>query len=351
MPEYIKVWIIVPTMRKDKIDLSRPVAVWKGQELIDGKVVPTLVVILRTCGCDWSRQSGCTMCGYNAESVSKVSEEDLNAQVAHALSSYGGEPVVKIYTSGSFLDAREVPEPAEVMQRFLNGGAQRIVIESRPEYVGPSLPLLVELEQKVEVAIGLETASEKVRSQSINKGFTFEQYAIAAKAVRNAGARVRTYLLLKPPFLNERDAIEDCARSIETVAKMSDVISINPVNVQRGTLVERLWKRGEYRPPWLWSLLDVMRRGNASKPNEVILVSDPSGGGTPRGAHNCGKCDSGALDAVGRFSLSQDPGELDLEPCECQTTWKAMLDVEPAAMTTIDLARHVREGSLESHDD
>ncbi|MBI5000948.1 MAG: archaeosine biosynthesis radical SAM protein RaSEA [Euryarchaeota archaeon] len=338
-------------MRKDEINLSSPVAVWKSQELCDGKVVPTLVVILRTCGCAWSRTSGCTMCGYDAESVSNVSEEDLDAQVARALSAHNSEPVVKIYTSGSFLDLREIPRPAEVFQRFLDKGAQRIVVESRPEYVETSLPLLEKSGRKVEVAMGLETASDKIRSLSINKGFTFGQYAIAAKGIKKAGARVRTYLLLKPPFLNERDAIEDCSRSIDAAAKMSDVISINPVNVQRGTLVERMWKRGEYRPPWLWSLLEALRRGHAAIPKDVMLVSDPSGGGTPRGVHNCGKCDGRVLEAVKRISLSQDAGALSIESCACRQSWEAMLDVEPAAMTTIDLARHVREGSPDAEDD
>ncbi|MEW5936405.1 MAG: archaeosine biosynthesis radical SAM protein RaSEA, partial [Candidatus Thermoplasmatota archaeon] len=261
---------------------------------------------------------------------------------AHVLQRYKGEGVVKLYTSGSFLDPAEIPEPQRLLDKVIEAGARRVVVESRPEYIAPSLERVKQYEGHIEVALGLETSSDILRERAVCKGFTFEDYSAAAAHLRDAGARVRTYLLLKPPFLTERDALLDCVRSMRDAAPHSHVLSINPVNVQRGTLVERLWRRGAYRPPWLWTLLEVLRRGREILPGDVLLVSEPSGGGTRRGAHNCMGCDRRILDAVRRFSLSQDSKALHPEHCGCIETWLDILELEPAAFTTTDLLRAER---------
>ena len=49
---------------------------------------------------------------------------------------------------------------------------------------------------------------------------------------------------------------------IEQVAERSDEISVNPMNIQRGTIIDRLHRNNEYRPPWLWSLVEMIRRAH-----------------------------------------------------------------------------------------
>ncbi|NTV27615.1 MAG: TIGR01210 family radical SAM protein, partial [Methanothrix sp.] len=53
-------------MAKDerRLDLKRPVTVWRSQDLMDGSIAESLTMILRTVGCRWNR---CTMCGYAGE--------------------------------------------------------------------------------------------------------------------------------------------------------------------------------------------------------------------------------------------------------------------------------------------
>ena len=41
--------------------------------------------------------------------------------------------------------------------------------------------------------------------------------------------------MFKPPFMSEADALDHCVKWIEAVAEQSDEISINPMNIQRGT--------------------------------------------------------------------------------------------------------------------
>ena len=318
----------VKRIRKDEF-----AACWSERETERARA---LVVILRTNGCSWAAKGGCLMCGYSSESLDGVCAEDIASQVERALERYKGEAVVKIYTSGSFLDEREIPAPAETLQAFLDAGAKRLLVESRPQFVEPSLPWLRGFSGRLEVAMGLETASDRVRERCVRKGFTFADFIVASGKLRGAGATVRTYLLLKPPFLGEADAMADAVASLKAAAEHSDVISINPVNVQRRTLVERMWRRAEYRPPWLWSLAEVLRTAEKGK---ARLVSSPSGGGTKRGVHNCGSCDDGFLSAVEKFSMTQDADAFDGLDCACRDRWRDALELETLAMTTTDLER------------
>jgi radical SAM enzyme (TIGR01210 family) len=140
---------------------------------------------------------------------------------------------------------------------------------------------------------------------------------------------VRTYVLLKPPFLTEAEAIADSIATINYASKVSDTVSLNPVNVQKGTLVEKMWRNWSYRPPWLWSVLEVLK---ASSGRAKRLVCEPTGGGRERGAHNCGKCDDAILSSIKAFSESQDPSRLGWPECSCREIWSGAKEIEGYAM-------------------
>src|SRR5512136_464101 len=111
-------------------------AIWKERDVVDGRKVDAIVVIFRTVGCWWSRKRGCLMCGYNqAASETGIGEGELLKQLDAAKAKFQGERMLKIYTSGSFLDEREVPLP--VRKRILDefSSCERILFESRPEFV------------------------------------------------------------------------------------------------------------------------------------------------------------------------------------------------------------------------
>jgi radical SAM enzyme (TIGR01210 family) len=109
------------------------------------------------------------------------------------------------------------------------------------------------------------------------------------------------------------------------------------VNVQKFTLIERQWKKGDYRPPWIWSLIEVMKRcaGNVN----ARLMSSPSGGGTQRGVHNCGTCDVPALGAVESFSFSQNIKDVESISCDCKRLWRELMTAETLLGTSSDVMR------------
>ncbi len=307
------------TSRRDLI------GVWTEKDRLNGKVVDSLVIILRTRGCYWAQHSGCSMCGYYNDTNPNITGEDIIKQIEYAKTRYAGERLVKIYTSGSFLDDREVPAKVQVYIIESFADADRIIIETRPEFVTDEKLKFIKDYGNVMIALGLESANNETLLLRINKGFTVEQYVKAAEDLISYDIPVKTYVLLKPPFMTERMAIEEAVQSIIFASKYSEVISLNPMNIQSNTLVEYLWKRGEYRAPWLWSVVEVLKR-TAGIGKDVI--SYPTAGGTKRGAHNCGKCDKKVLEAIYDFSLTQNSSKLNGVSCECRERWKKLIEYE-----------------------
>ncbi|MFQ5918436.1 MAG: archaeosine biosynthesis radical SAM protein RaSEA [Thermoplasmata archaeon] len=318
-------------------DPKQYISAWTEPELLDGKVVDAFVLILRTKGCYWARKSGCSMCGYVSDGYVNVSEEDLLTQWSAALEVYQGQPVVKLYNSGNFFDPSEIPAAARRrILRDLGGRCEKVVVENLPQLVRtPLLEEALDLCPRFEVAIGLETASDYLRDHTVSKDFTFAHYEEAVGVAHAAGVSVKTYLLFKPPFLSERAAMHDTIASVQAIDGLSDTISINPTNVQRDTLVDRLYRRGEYRPPWLWSLVEVLK---AVRRTESRVLSKPTGGGHHRGTHNCGHCDAVVLRAVEDYSLQREDW-LDEPTCSCHEDWDTYLRVEDLARASVDLDR------------
>jgi radical SAM enzyme (TIGR01210 family) len=309
-----------------------PVSVWREQELLGDEVVDTLVAVLATRGCSHERDDGgCSMCGYAAETPHRPpSEEELLAQVEKVASQRGGARWVKLYTSGSMLDPEEVPPGVVDAISRAFGDVDMLTVESRAEHITADRVRALGDPGRTEVAIGLESACDDVLAGSINKEMTLADFRSAASRVTDAGASVRAYVLLKPPFLTESEAIDD---ALEAVMAASDagasVVSVNPVNIHGGTLVDHLHHRGEYEPPWLWSVVEVLRRADEGLPESTRVMSSPTAGGRPRGAHNCGTCDEQVLRAVEFHRLGDGPGELERVPdCDCRTRWRAQLDLE-----------------------
>ncbi|MDD2473342.1 MULTISPECIES: archaeosine biosynthesis radical SAM protein RaSEA [unclassified Methanoculleus] len=313
---------------------EKPLASWRGKDLHEGRILDTLTVIFRSGGCSWNR---CRMCGYRHERYPDLARDELAErlirQVRWVKENFRDEDyqVLKVFTSGSFFDPDEVPPAARrtVAEAFRG---KVVIAETRPEYVDAEV--LREFREGIDtgawarplsVAVGLETTNDFIRERSIDKGFTYADFLRAAAAARTAGVGTKAYLLMKPPFLTEREARDDMVRSIRDVSSVADSISMNLCTVQGRTEVERLWKQHAYRPPYLWSVLDVLIG------SPVHILCDPVGGGQIRGPHNCGACDGQIVKGIGDYSLSGDVGLLRAlaeTECKCKEEWEFVLDQE-----------------------
>lgn len=305
---------------------------WREPEALGKDRVAAFVLILRTRGCYWADIKGCSMCGYSRDTLGRsATPAELAEQLEHAMDRYRDEPYVKVYTSGSFLDDREV-DPASRLSlvHAFSGRARRLLIESLPEFVVPERvdPLRRAFAGELEVALGLESTQPETLSRFVTKPEAPQEYFDAAARLRQWGILAKGYLLLKPPYLTEREAVEDVVTSIATAAEKFDALSVNPVHIQNGTVVEWLYRRRQYRPPWLWSLVEAIDRG-ARVRGRTRLVTFPTAGGLRRGPHNCGRCDGTVLAALESASLDQSFDALASLACECRNTWAAQSALEP----------------------
>jgi hypothetical protein len=324
--------------RKDRTyDPHEPTRVWLDEDNTPDGVRQSLTIILNTGGCRWARAGGCTMCGYVAESVEggSVAHEALVDQLDACLdhereAAEEPSPLVKIYTSGSFLDEREVGAETREHVAETFADRERVVVESLPDFVDrEKLRDFTDRGLAVDVAVGLETATDRVRHDCVNKYFDFADFEAACAEAGAAGAGVKAYLLMKPPFLTEREAVDDMVSSVRRCADVDNchTVSMNPCNVQRYTMVDELYFRGGYRPPWLWSVAAVLEE---TADADAIVVSDPVGHGSDRGPHNCGECDDRVQRAIKDFDLRQDPSVFGQVECDCHAVWETVLEEETA---------------------
>lgn len=334
-------------MRGDPGDLTEYIRAWSEDDVIDGRPCRAFVVILKTRGCTWALAGGCTMCGYANESAwSKVSEEQLVAQFERAWRGYRDEELVKIYTSGSFLDRHEVmPGAQRRILETIGRAPQKVAFESLPGFVvDDTFAPLEGLVQRMEVGIGVESCNDRVLRDSINKGHGFATFPRAAAICRRHGVSVKAYLMCKPPFLKESDALRDCTATIVRAAPHADVVSLNPTNVQGRTVVDALFRRGSYRPPWLWTLVQALLEGRTAAEGEGfggILKSDVIAAGQDRGARNCGKCDERVVGYLKKYKDTQDKRFLAMclekVDCPCRAEWQLVRELGPLIPAYKDL--------------
>ncbi len=315
---------------------DRPAASWTGKDLVDGEIIDSLTIIFRTSGCYWGCAGGCTMCGYVYDSATEIpDDDDLDSQLEHALKKASDleKMVVKIFTSGSFLDENEISRNSRkniLLQLRDDDRIVKVIVETRPEFVtdqtmNDCMDLIAG--KPFEIAVGLETSSDKIRSESINKGFSFKDFVRASEIAKTRGITTKAYLLLKPPFISESMAVDDIIRSVNDIHPYAGTVSINLCNVQKGTLVEMLWERKQFRPPWLWSIVEILKKTKSTHP-DLVIMSDPVGAGSQRGPHNCKICSRDVADAVRNFSLTQDIRVLDSVSCECRYLWGKIIELD-----------------------
>jgi radical SAM enzyme (TIGR01210 family) len=349
--------------RQQSWDASEPATVYYTPEtLADGTPCSAVTVILRTKGCHWWWSSGCTFCGYFNDTRDDVTNEDLHSQWAYAkkkFEDFKDHAMVKVYTSGSLLEDREIPvEFQETVLRDCQELGKELIVESRCEQLTEEkLAWASQLNQSFAVAIGLEAYDDEVLRFHVNKGFTTKSWDRAVENLKKFDIRVKTYLMFKPPFMSEADALIHGVRWIEQVADRSDEISVNPMNIQRGTIIDRLHRNNEYRPPWLWSLVEMIRRAhptihpkggkNGDADQVCRLIIHPTAGGKIRGAHNCGACDSVVVAAIERYAVSGELEEFEGLSCECEKAWKEEILLEQTLPVPLGISKHRRGNVLD----
>lgn len=276
------------------------------------------------------------MCGHTAAQVTHpVAPMNFVGQfrAEHAKYDFSKNPILCLYNNGSYLNDAEMPPTARSQINRMIAGDTRIrevVFETRADSVTSAKlrQLRAELpETRIVIAMGLESANDLVRDLCICKGLSLEAFKRAAALVLEEGLDLRTYVLLKPPFLTEKEAIDDAVGSVRFAASLGGAVHIECCTVQGYTLVNYLEDQGTYRPPWLWSIVEVLRRTDPIPVYVTPFKYIPLPTDVP---HNCKKCNAKMSKAIlVEYNRSFDRSVLSDLRCQCRTTWTHELSQPP----------------------
>ena len=123
--------------------------------------------------------------------------------------------------------------------------------------------------QKLEVAMGLETAHPQVL-EKLNKRMTLDQFRRAADLLRENDIALRVFVLVKPPFLDESEALHWAKRSMDFAFDCgATAVSLIPTRLGNGAL-DTLTERGEFSPPKLATLEAALEYGIGLKHARVF---------------------------------------------------------------------------------
>lgn len=223
-----------------------------------GNLQRFLTVFLTNRECSWR----CLMCDlWRQTTLESVPPGAIPRQVEFALNSVPGAPAVKLYNAGSFFDPGAIPEVDLPRIAELLRSRAHLIVECHPKLVGPKVTRFAESlgPVRLEVALGLETAHPKVLER-LNKGMTLDDFSKAAAFLRKGGVDVRAFVLVKPPFLDEAEAIHwavDSARF--AFGAGATVVSLIPTRLGNGAL-DSLAAQGLFAEPGLELLEEAMDR-------------------------------------------------------------------------------------------
>jgi len=300
----------------------------------------TIIFILNTNGCSWLKKKGggCFMCGYDYFNYSNAckSTQDIETQVKKGIRRYSLKNFgVRLFAS-SFLDNEEVPKKAQLnILSFLikQKGLKRIWVESRPEYVTEEkvnklAKILNGSGVELTVAMGLETLDDKIRSKSINKGFTLEAFEKATKLLQGASLKVGAYVLFKPPFVSEEDAVRDSVKTIEHCFEQNIDVSFCVTSIHPNTLLAYLHNRKQYDLPRLWSIVKVIQTCHNKKNRLYISEFDHSTASInvePIFADGCSSCHVKLAKGLASYTATQSLSAFEGITCKCKDKWFSQL--------------------------
>ncbi len=303
-------------------------------------------------GCFWSLAGGCTMCDFGSNSNIESIESALQDFDMLLTRIDNGVQLIHVAPGGSFFSDQEVPLKLRrgVIQRIGKLKFLRAVgIETRPNLV--SVPKLMEvieeLPQHVQyltLGFGFECRNDLVREVAINKGYGpwhVEQAVKAIDEVNTTQSRVHVtfevYVMLKPLFLSEQEAIDEALQTIDWVYAQGAETAVLFMNtIKRNTVQGYLASRKDlepplrYQPPYHRSAVQVLRELPPLQRRRTAILGVQSGIVAQEMPRGCPLCVPFLLGALMAHNFTRDPAILDHAAnslCPCKEKWLEELSV------------------------
>jgi radical SAM enzyme (TIGR01210 family) len=287
-----------------------------------------LTMLFPGAGCEWRKMTGgCSMCGFY-EANKKISFGLLLPSFLFKLiflsaaKKLAAAEELAVYNGGSFLNKGEVP--LKFQNWFFSkmagySGVKEVFIESRCEYLEEGrIKEIAKIlgKGRLVMGIGLESQDDHIRNDIIKKGLLKKFFEEKIKMLKSLGVTSSAYVFLKPPGLSEKEALEETLATIVYALSVGvDRVNISSAFVQAKTETAAAYKRGEYRPPKLWTVLKIIDRiKEEGWPVSIGGFKDwPPPLAIPA---NCGKCSGLIYEAIEEFRQTGILGAIPI--CSCK---------------------------------
>jgi len=248
---------------------------------------------------------------------------------------FSNYPIICLYNSGSFFSEEEVPRDVlfEICRYIAKiPHIRKVVFESRCEFLDPELLAGIKQilgETILSIGIGLESSDDIIRNIVLGKGFSTEEFKRSLEIIKTSkGVQSQVYILVKPPFITEQEAVEDAVRTVyDAVEWGADEIHLEPATIQSYAPAALLWEHGIYRLPWLWSLVEILKQATP-----VARVYTSPFAHMPYPEHvpkNCPVCSDRVRETIlNEFNLSYDTTIFNTLNCDCMQRWLEAMSIK-----------------------
>ena len=252
-------WISAHRGTKNAVDAHRPYGYFAEKEYAGPgltKDVATILLTNREC------PFRCLMCDLWKNTTDRpVPPGAIPEQIRFALSALSQTGHLKLYNSGSFFDTRAVPAGDHPAIARLADPFETVIVESHPFFIGKdTLHFRDRLKPALQIAIGLETVHPEILPK-LNKKMSLADFERSVSFLHTHGIASRAFILLRPPFLSEKEGEFWAQKSIDYAFSMGVATCIIiPVRSGNGAL-EALAEQNRFSQPDIKSLERVLEYG------------------------------------------------------------------------------------------
>ena len=295
---------------KPKYDPWKPYAFLVESECAaSGRVEDVATIFLTNKECPFR----CTMCDLWKYTLDeRVPLGAIPAQIETALRQLPAANHIKLYNAGNFFDGQAIPAEDHSKIAALVRPFETVIVENHPRLTDEHcVQFRDQLGTRLEVALGLETIHPEILAR-LNKRMTLSDYDRAVAFLRKHDIDVRAFILLRPPWQDERNGIEWALKSIHHAFEGgAGCCSVIPTRAGNG-IMDQLELSGEFAMPTIASLEEVLERGIGLRRGRVFVdlwdVQKFCG---------CAKCGRMRIERLHRMNLSQRI-EAPVD-CDCET--------------------------------
>lgn len=258
-PEINDQWIRELRGAKNQLDPYRPYAFMAEEEISSkGLVEKVNTIFLTNMECRFT----CLMCDLWKNTTDRSTPPGaIPEQIQWALKQLPPAQHIKLYNGANFFDPRSIPLADYEKIAALVESYESVIVENHPNLSGERvLQFARMIKPKLQVAMGLESIHPGGLEQ-LNKKMVPEDFRRAAGFLKDKGIESRAFIILRPPFLSEKEgrhwALETIKYAFDSGTEACTVI---PTRAGNGAM-DQLKEKGHFHPPKIESLEKVQEEG------------------------------------------------------------------------------------------